>query len=242
MEQELKAKIRNIVILTGAGISAESGIKTFREGDGLWENHAIEDVATPEAFRRNPKLVYDFYNQRRRGLLKPEIKPNPAHEALAKLEKEFTGTVTIITQNVDNLHERAGSKNVIHMHGELLKIRCVKSGKIFEHQADLTAENICDCCQQNKNLRPHIVWFHEMPLFMEKIGLELSHCDLFICIGTSGNVYPAAQFVQSAKIEGRAYTIEINPNTTMIQRQFDELIRQNASLAVPQLVNFLLAP
>jgi NAD-dependent deacetylase len=234
-------KFKNIVILTGAGISAESGIQTFRATDGLWENHRIEDVATPEGFRRDPGLVYQFYNERRRKLLDPKVLPNSAHLALAELEKNFSGNVSIITQNVDDLHERSGSKNLIHMHGELFKVRCKNTGMIFDHKSDLDQETICSCCNKKNNLRPHIVWFNEMPLFMDKIEFELSYADLFIAVGTSGNVYPAAQFVSIAKKRNQAYCIEINPQSTLIQNQFDKLIRENASIALPNLVKEILS-
>jgi NAD-dependent deacetylase len=240
METLRSKKIKNIVILTGAGISAESGIQTFRASDGLWENHRIEDVATPDGFRRNPSLVYKFYNERRKKLLSPEIAPNNAHFAITHLEQNFPGTVTTITQNVDDLHERSGTKNLLHMHGELLQMRCQKTGMIFEIKTDLNSDSICSCCNQKNNLRPHIVWFNEIPLHMDKIEFELSYADLFLSIGTSGNVYPAAQFVSIAKKMNRAYCIEINPHSTMVQNEFDELIRENASTALPRLVEELL--
>lgn len=157
-----------IVVLTGAGISAESGIRTFRATDGLWENHPVDEVATPEGFARNPKLVQRFYNERRKQLFSDQIAPNAAHFALAELEKKLGDNLLIVTQNVDNLHERAGSKNVIHMHGELLKVRCVKSGKIYDWQRDIGEHDKCPCCTPAQILRPHIVWFGEMPLEMEK--------------------------------------------------------------------------
>ena len=193
----------NIVILTGAGISAESGIKTFRAADGLWENHRVEDVATPEAFLRNPLLVQNFYNQRRQQLLTPAIQPNAAHRALAKLEKAFpAGKVLLVTQNIDDLHERAGSRNLIHMHGELLKGRCQTSGGLVDLDHDLTVNLPCPLCGGKGCLRPHVVWFGEMPLQMETIYRALSQCDRFISIGTSGNVYPAAGFVEEANRHG----------------------------------------
>ena len=200
----------NIVILTGAGISAESGIKTFRAADGLWENHRVEDVATPEAFLRNPLLVQNFYNQRRQQLLTPAIQPNAAHRALAKLEKAFpAGKVLLVTQNIDDLHERAGSRNLIHMHGELLKGRCQTSGGLVDLDHDLTVNLPCPLCGGKGCLRPHVVWFGEMPLQMETIYRALSQCDRFISIGTSGNVYPAAGFVEEANRQG-AHTVELN--------------------------------
>ncbi|WP_330141442.1 Sir2 family NAD-dependent protein deacetylase, partial [Vibrio harveyi] len=148
---------RNIVVLTGAGISAESGIQTFRAQDGLWENHRIEDVATPEGFARDPDLVQSFYNQRRKKLQGEDIKPNAAHIALGRLEEQLEGKVTIITQNIDNLHERGGSANIIHMHGELLKARCSESNQVIEHSEDIETGELCHCCQIPAQMRPHIV-------------------------------------------------------------------------------------
>ncbi|MCK5041056.1 MAG: NAD-dependent protein deacylase, partial [Sphingomonadales bacterium] len=159
--------INNIVILTGAGISAESGLSTFRDNDGLWEKHRVEDVATPEAFKRDPELVYRFYNMRRQAL--KDVSPNPAHTALAKLEKIHNGSVTIVTQNVDNLHEQAGSEAVIHMHGELNKGRCTGCSGVFAWHLDMDETTPCPTCEQSGGLRPHIVWFGEMPLFMAEI-------------------------------------------------------------------------
>ena len=159
--------MRSVVVLTGAGISAESGIRTFRASDGLWEDHRIEDVASPEGFARNPQLVYNFYNQRRRQLLSPRIGPNPAHSALARFEHEILkagGEFLLVTQNVDNLHERAGSQALHHMHGELLKSRCVRSGLVFDWQTDLNPGSRCRCCNTAGSLRPHIVWFGEMQM------------------------------------------------------------------------------
>lgn len=231
---------RNIVILTGAGISAESGISTFRDADGLWEKHDIHDVASPIGFHRDPELVHRFYNQRRTQLLSQEVHPNKAHEALAKLAKESAAKVTLITQNVDNLHERAGSDDVIHMHGELLKMRCVESGKIFTIKKDITPNDPCPCCLVSGNLRPHIVWFGEKPLFMDKITKQLNRCDLFIAIGTSGHVYPAAMFVETAK-EAGAFAIEVNIESTQISESFDLHLTGNASKCVVELVENLLS-
>lgn len=202
------SRYTSIVVLTGAGVSAESGIKTFRDNNGLWENHRVEDVCTPEAFVRNPELVQQFYNARRRQLV-AEAKPNPAHRALADFERHFLGEFTLITQNVDDLHEQAGSRNLLHMHGELLKARCNKTQLIVPWTTDITADTPCPCCGQSRQLRPHIVWFGEMPLFMDQIETALSRCDLFVSIGTSGQVYPAAGFVQMAEAYG-AHTVELN--------------------------------
>lgn len=197
-----------IVILTGAGISAESGLKTFRDSGGLWEGHRIEDVATPEAFARAPEVVYTFYNMRRAQLLE-SASPNNAHIALAEFEQQFDGEFTLVTQNVDNLHEQGGSQNVRHMHGELLKARCTSSQRIFEIDHAITGQSECACCQKLGTLRPHIVWFGEMPLYMDEIEAALTRCDLFISIGTSGQVYPAAGLVQLARMGG-ATTVELN--------------------------------
>ncbi len=229
----------HIVILTGAGISADSGIKTFRDNDGLWEDHRVEDVATPEAFIRNPELVQRFYNLRRSDLQNPDIKPNPAHIALAKLEREFPGKVTIVTQNVDNLHERGGSKNVLHMHGELLKVRCVRSGKVREFTGEITAETRCECCKEPQVLRPHIVWFGEMPLYMEEIYQALAEATCFVSIGTSGNVYPAAGFVNEVRAKGIP-TIEINMEPSANQFMFGEGYYGPAAIEVPKWVEKIL--
>ncbi len=230
---------RNIVILTGAGISAESGIQTFRAQDGLWENHKIEDVATPEGFQRDPDLVQAFYNKRRKGLQNPDIEPNAAHKALGELEKRLDGKVTIITQNIDNLHERGGSDNVIHMHGELLKARCSESNQVIEHKDDILTGELCHCCQIPAQMRPHIVWFGEMPLRMGDIYSALEEADLFISIGTSGVVYPAAGFVHDAKMHG-AHTIEINLEPSAVESEFVEKRYGKASIEVPKLVSELL--
>ena len=233
----MSARAESIVVLTGAGISAESGIKTFRAADGLWENHPIDDVATPEGFERNPQLVYEFYNQRRQQLLSGQVRPNAAHSYLAKFEHEFSGKFLLVTQNVDDLHERAGSENLIHMHGELLKMRCLNSLLIFDIAEDFNFDTNCRCCHSPGNLRPHIVWFGEMPLQMNKINQALESCDVFIAIGTSGNVHPASDFYQTAKIH-RAHTAELNLERT--GSRFDEHIIGNASEVVPKYLENLL--
>ena len=232
MEKQNLNQFSSIVILTGAGISAESGIKTFRASDGLWEDHRIEDVATPGAFIRDPNLVHKFYNTRREKLLSPEIAPNPAHYALAKLEKIFNGEFTLVTQNIDNLHERAGSKNILHMHGELLKMRCKHTNQIYECQSPISVNDSCACCNLAGNLRPHIVWFEEMPLFMDEIYQAVESCDLFISIGTSGNVYPAAGLVQIANQNG-AMSIEMNLEESNTASQFKNAIYGKASKTLP---------
>ena len=227
------SRLRSVVVLTGAGISAESGIQTFRASDGLWEEYRIEDVASPDGFARNPTLVYDFYNQRRRQVQAAAITPNAAHSALARFEYDFVqagGEFLLVTQNVDNLHERAGSQALSHMHGELLKSRCVNSGLVFDWRQDLGFDSVCRCCQQRGNLRPHIVWFGEMPLGMSQIEAALARCDLFVSIGTSGNVYPAAGFHYLAKQAG-ATTVELNLDRT--GSVFDEHHYGQATQIVP---------
>ena len=228
---------RSIVVLTGAGISAESGIETFRAAEGLWANHHVDDVATLEGFARNPQLVYAFYNQRRRQLLTPEISPNAAHSALAKFEHEFGGEFLLVTQNVDNLHERAGSENLIHMHGELLKMSCLNSKLIFDVSEDFDYDTQCRCCRSAGNLRPHVVWFGEIPLQMNRINRALEDCDMFVAIGTSGNVYPASGFYQTAKIR-KASTVELNLERT--GSSFDQHICGPATESVPQFFKSLL--
>lgn len=237
LESGAMRTVNTIVVLTGAGISAESGIRTFRASDGLWENHRIEDVATPEGFDRNPQLVHHFYNQRRQQLLSDSIRPNPAHTALARLQHHFGNNLLLITQNVDNLHERAGSRDVLHMHGELLKARCHSSGLVFDIREDLSFDSVCRCCQLPGNLRPHIVWFGEMPLHMPRITQALQRCDLFVAIGTSGNVYPASGFYQTARDAG-AHTVELNLEAT--GSCFDEHIQGAASVVVPKFVEQLM--
>jgi NAD-dependent deacetylase len=233
-------QVRSIVVLTGAGISAESGIKTFRADDGLWEEHKIEDVATPEAFERDPWLVQTFYNERRRPLLDHQVQANSAHQALAKLEREFDGQLLLVTQNIDNLHELGGSKNVLHMHGEVLKMRCKVTSQVYDCYHDIEVADLCDCCGQPNNLRPHIVWFGEMPLYMEEISSAISNCDLFISIGTSGNVYPAAGFVQVAQQSG-AKTLEINLEESMVASNFDDAIYGKAGDVLPLWVDKFLS-
>lgn len=230
---------KNIVILTGAGVSAESGVRTFRDNGGLWEEHRVEDVATPEAFARNPDLVQRFYNLRRAQL--NDIEPNQAHLALARLEREFDGEVTVVTQNVDNLHERAGSQNVIHMHGELAKVRCENCMAVHHWDRDCEQATPCPSCAQSPALRPHIVWFGEMPFHMEEIMQRLAACDLFVSIGTSGNVYPAAGFVAEVRAIGYAHTIEVNLEPSQGVSYFAECRHGRAGELVPKLVDEILA-
>ena len=226
-----------IVILTGAGISAESGLATFRGKDGLWEGHRVEEVATPEAFRRNPALVHRFYNLRRAAL--GGVEPNAAHLALARLQREHRGTVTLITQNVDDLHERAGSTGVIHMHGELLQARCERCRRSAAWHGDLSTATACTHCHRAGGMRPDIVWFGEMPMHMERIGRALEAATLFAAIGTSGFVYPAAGFVQMATQAGAA-TVEINNAETAVSDCFHARLTGPATECVPAWVDSLL--
>ncbi len=230
---------KKIVILTGAGISAESGIKTFREQEGLWEGHVIEDIATPGGFIRNPDLVHHFYNERRKALKHPSIKPNKAHFALSKLQKEWKEEVCVITQNVDNMHERAKQTEVIHMHGELLKVFCIYCENIFEWKKHTSTALPCPKCLKTKSLRPRIVWFEEMPFEMELIDEKLAQAGLFISIGTSGNVSPAAGFVEQAFLAG-AQTIEINLQPSVNQKFFQKSIYGKATKVIPLFVEQLL--
>lgn len=228
--------MQNIFILTGAGISAESGLKTFRDSDGLWEGHRVEDVATPDAYAANPELVHDFYNQRRQQLM--TAGPNAAHKALARLKEHYRKHMTLVTQNVDDLHERAGHEDVIHMHGELLKKRCECCDLVSACLSSTNVDTVCANCGQTGTTRPHIVWFGEMPLLMDEIYQKLSQADLFISIGTSGVVYPAAGFAAEAKRHG-ARLIEVNLAGTDISPQFDECLQGAASQILPGLVDRL---
>ncbi|HXV73634.1 MAG TPA: Sir2 family NAD+-dependent deacetylase [Sphingomonadales bacterium] len=227
-----------IVVLTGAGISAESGLATFRGAGGLWENHRVEDVASPEGFARDLKLVHRFYNLRRKRL--QTVSPNPAHAALARLEAEHRGTVMVVTQNIDDLHERAGSGNVLHMHGEILKARCRACGGVFPWAGDLSEDVLCPACHVRPALRPHVVWFGEMPLGLEAIERALIAADLFVSIGTSGNVYPAAGFVAEVRALGKAHTVELNLEPSQGSRFFAERHYGRASEIVPAFVEKVL--
>jgi NAD-dependent deacetylase len=229
--------IRNIVILTGAGVSAESGLATFRGPDGLWEGHRVEDVATPEAFRRDPALVHAFYDARRARL--DTVAPNNAHLALAELDNKWPGEFLLITQNVDDLHERAGSKRLIHMHGELTKGWCLACDERFDWTGPMGDAALCPSCHAQGNVRPDIVWFGEMPYAMELIDDALRRCDLFVSIGTSGAVYPAAGFVQTARYCG-AQTLEMNLEPSLGSYMFDESRTGRAGKLVPQWVDELL--
>jgi NAD-dependent deacetylase len=209
----------NLVILTGAGVSAESGLATFRGPDGLWEGHRLEDVATPEAFVRNPNGVHAFYNARRARL--SEVEPNAAHKALAQLDSYWPGELLLVTQNVDDLHERAGSKRMIHMHGELNKGWCLACNERFAWTCDMGLNATCPSCGTGGFVCPDIVWFGEMPYEMDRIETALRECDLFVSIGTSGAVYPAAGFVQTSRYCG-ARTLELNLEPSAGSFLFDE--------------------
>lgn len=227
----------SIVILTGAGISAESGLATFRGPDGLWEGHRVEDVCTPQALARDPALVHRFYDERRAKLA--EVKPNAAHAALAALDKAWRGELLLVTQNVDDLHERAGSTRLIHMHGELRSALCAACGRAAAWTGDLPPGSICGGCEEAR-LRPDIVFFGEMPYAMEAIDAALRRADLFVSIGTSGAVYPAAGFVQTARAAG-AHTVELNLEPSAGSDWFDESRMGPAGMLVPRLVTDLLA-
>ena len=233
------ADFRHIVILTGAGLSAESGLATFRDKDGIWAKYDYRDVATPEGFRANPQLVHDFYNQRRRGL--QGVASNAAHLALARLEREHEGSVTVITQNIDPPHEAAGSRKLIHMHGELSKALCALCGARHSWTDDLGLKTPCPGCQKTGGMRPDVVWFGEMPYEMERIYETLARADLFLSIGTSGNVYPAAGFVAVTRESG-AHTVELNLEPSDGADLFHEAIHGPATQIVPAFVERLLAP
>ena len=228
---------RRIVILTGAGVSAESGVPTFRGPDGLWEGHRVEDVATPQAFRRDPVLVQRFYDARRAALRR--VEPNAAHRALARLDAEWPGELLLVTQNVDDLHDRAGSRRMLHMHGELKSAWCLACDRRHSWAEGLLDAPSCPACGLSGHMRPDIVWFGEMPYHMDRIEAALMAADLFVSIGTSGNVYPAAGFVDLARHAG-ARCIELNLDPSMTSGRFHESRLGPAGTLVPQLVDELL--
>jgi NAD-dependent deacetylase len=230
--------IRNIVILTGAGVSAESGLATFRGPDGLWEGHRVEDVCTPEAFARDPEVVHAFYDARRAKLA--TVEPNAAHEALARLDSEWRGELLLVTQNVDDLHERAGSKRLLHMHGELTSGWCLSCDQRFAWAGPMGTTAECPNCATIGLMRPDIVWFGEMPYEMERIDEALRRCHLFVSIGTSGAVYPAAGFVQTARYCG-ARTLEMNLEPSLGSYMFDKSRTGPAGELVPLWVEEVLA-
>ena len=230
-----------IVVLTGAGISKESGIDTFRDKDGLWSRVNLEDVATLDAWHRDKKKVLDFYNETRKSFRGANIRPNAAHAALAHLEQKYDGEVTIVTQNIDPLHEMAGSRNVLHMHGRDGEIRCMKCGTVSESDIDLTPQSVCPVCRAVGELRPNIVWFGEMPMHMDEIGDALGRCGLFLSIGTSGEVYPAAGFVlQVRRRRPRARAVELNLEPSGNQPLFHEHVYGPATTIVPAYVERIL--
>jgi NAD-dependent deacetylase len=231
------ADIKSIVILTGAGISAESGVPTFRGPDGLWEGHRVEDVATPQAFARNPELVQNFYDQRRANLAK--VHPNAAHDALAKLDTVWRGELLLVTQNVDDLHDRAGSRRMVHMHGALKSGWCTACDGRMAWDGPMLGNPPCPMCKISGYVRPDIVWFGEMPYHMDMIEAALARCDLFVSIGTSGAVYPAAGFVQTARYYGAA-TLEINLDPSEGSLHFHESRMGRAGELVPDWVEEIL--
>lgn len=228
---------RNIVVLTGAGLSAESGLATFRDPNGIWAKYDVNDVATPQGFARNPHLVHEFYNMRRRA--HTGVKPNAAHLALARLERELSN-VTIVTQNVDALHEAAGTSNLIHMHGEALRALCMQCEAKHDWLVDMSTETPCPCCGKTGGMRPDVVWFGETPYHMSHIAKLLSACDVFISVGTSGHVYPAAGFAATARKSG-AHTVELNLEPSEGASHFAEAIYGPATIVVPAYINRLLS-
>lgn len=224
------------VILTGAGVSAESGLGTFRDAGGIWAQYDLEEVATPQGFARNPRLVHDFYNARRANMR--AARPNAAHVALARLMAARAGQVTLVTQNIDDLHERAGAAAVIHMHGELARALCGACGARWEAPEAMHPDDACPACGAPAT-RPDVVWFGEIPYHMERIGAALAQCELFVAIGTSGAVYPAAGFVAEAAAHG-AETLEINLEPSDTAGAFDRHLHGAASRMVPQWVDTLL--
>ena len=234
--QPVSMRTKRVVVLTGAGISAESGIRTFRDNDGLWENHRIEDVATPQAWVADPETVWRFYQARRCQL--KEVEPNPAHRALATLQQSIPSFL-LITQNVDDLHERGGSTEVLHMHGRLETLRCEGSGR-KEHRmeaADLGDDFLsCTCCSEPQRLRPDIVWFGEMPMQLEEIYSAVEACEVFIVVGSSGHVYPAAGLVDVARSVS-ARTVLVNAEAPVNSDAFDEIHLGKAGELLPNLVH-----
>jgi NAD-dependent deacetylase len=228
---------RRIVVLTGAGLSAESGLATFRDKGGIWQKYDLYKVATPEAFAENPAYVQEFYNLRRREAGK--VAPNAAHKALARLEKEHAGEVLTVTQNIDALHEAAGTRSLLHMHGEIASAWCTACNARSPWHEDIGEKDLCPACAIGGQLRPDVVWFGEMPYHMDEITRALLACDLFISIGTSGNVYPAAGFVAMARA-AKAHTVELNLEASEGVSQFAEAIHGPATQVVPAYVERLL--
>lgn len=231
------AQYKNIVILTGAGISAESGLATFRASNGLWNNHPVEDVATIEGFERNPAYVHEFYNELKQELVK--AKPNAAHLAITRLQKEYPAEISVVTQNVDTLHEKAGNQNIYHIHGQINQAVCLNCGHILETFGDVDTETVCPHCNIVGMMKPNIVFFGENLLCMDKVDHLLSSCDLFLSVGTSGVVFPAASFVQIAKYN-HAHTLEFNLEPTSNNYYFDKHIYGKAGTTLPAFVEELL--
>ena len=227
----------HIVILTGAGVSAESGLGTFRDAGGLWTKYDLNDVATPEGYLRDPKLVLGFYNARRANC--HNAAPNAAHEAIARLQRDYPGRVTLVTQNIDDLHERGGSPEVIHMHGQILRALCAECGHQWGWAGAMELDDLCHSCGTVGTVRPDVVWFGEMPYHMETIMVRAGDCDLFVAIGTSGSVYPAAGFVTEARHRG-VRTLEINLEPSENAHDFDKRLLGPASETVPMWVEGLL--
>ena len=227
--------------MTGAGVSQESGIDTFRDAGGLWSQVRIEDVATPDAFARDPGQVQAFYNARRQRLIGGTVAPNAAHLALARLEQEWPGAVLIVTQNIDDLHERAGTRNLIHMHGEMLKARCTGCEAVIPWDADIGTSETCPACKKASSLRPHVVWFGEVPMELDRIYKALEDCRLFLSVGTSGSVYPAADLIRHVRLLNRAHTVELNLEPSEDASHFAETIYGPASEILPAYVDGLLA-
>ncbi len=230
---------RNIVILTGAGISRESGLETFRDSEGIWSKESLENVATPEGFATDPDRVHAFYNARRRQMLSQDVQPNAAHRALASLEAAWPGNFLLVTQNIDDLHERGGSRQVIHMHGELLKAWCSRCRAVFECRGDIGRETPCEFCGEAGWTRPQVVWFGEVPLELDRIFDAVADCDLYVAIGTSGQVQPASGLVSEASRNG-AQTVELNLEETSGSALFDRHATGPATEVVPPFVDQIL--
>ncbi|GJL99525.1 MAG: NAD-dependent protein deacylase [Methyloligella sp.] len=227
-----------ILILTGAGLSAESGLGTFREENGIWSKYNFEEVATPEGYAADPKRCLDFYNMRRD--LHHKATPNTAHKALARLEAEYPGEVVIVTQNIDSLHEAAGSHRIIHMHGQIDRVKCNDCGTTYDYPyGTIEVNSICPSCNVQGQQRPDVVWFGEMPYDLDEIQKEIDSCFLFISIGTSGSVYPAAGFVNMARKAG-AHTVELNLEPSDGAVQFHEAHQGKATEIVPRYVDKLM--
>lgn len=231
----------SIVVLTGAGISRESGLSTFRDADGIWAQVRVEDVATPEAFARDPARVQAFYNARRGHLLDAAVRPNAAHLALARLEAAWPGEILLVTQNIDDLHERAGSRHLVHMHGELLRARCTSCQASSPWRAEIGPDSLCPACAGGNSLRPDVVWFGETPYHLDRIYGALAACDLFLSIGTSGSVYPAAGFVAEVRASGGGHTVELNLEPSEGASLFAEVHHGPAASLVPAYVERLLS-